>query len=534
MRFVTPGQLREILQGEDEFALLDVRERNPFSREHLLLSSCVPLSRIEILAGTMVPRLSTKVVVIGEGPSDEHRLAERAFRRLRELGYTDVSVLEGGFEAWLAAGFELFSGVGAYAKAFGEWVAEKYKTPAIPAREQHRRLSEKRNQVILDCRPGSEYRRMTIPGSVNAPGADLVYRFYGAVSDPKAEVIVHCAGRTRSIIGAQSLVNAGIPNPVMALENGTMGWQLAGFALEYGQGRRAPMPSAEGLAKARQAAERVARRFGVRKLSYEELERWRAETEARTTYVIDVRLPDEYSAGHLEGSRNVQGGQLVQAADEYMCVFNSRVVLIDDTEVRAIMTASWLIQMGWRDVYILEGGIGNLPLVQAAPQQQAPFFEKSEVVSCRELRSLLESAEIVLIDVASSAYHKARHIPGARWAIRSRLPVELCRAIPAASRVVLTSEDGALAHLAARDLKESGVPYEVAVLEGGTGAWIEAGLPVSSGFEDALSEEDDAWYMPYMHPDAPDEAKRAYFEWEYGLVAQVERDGGARYRFFAE
>lgn len=230
----------------------------------------------------LVPRLGTKIVLVSEGPTDIYRLDERAAKRLRELGYHDISTLKDGISGWREAGFELFSGVGAYSKAFGEWIAEKYHTPHITAPEEHQRMENHEKQVILDCRPTPEYHRMTIPGSINAPGADLVYRVYDAVTNPHIPVVVHCAGRTRSIIGTQSLINAGIPNPVVALENGTMGWQLSGFELEYGQTRIAPTPSRAGLAKAKECTARVAKRFGVRKITFDTLKEWMRESSERT------------------------------------------------------------------------------------------------------------------------------------------------------------------------------------------------------------------------------------------------------------
>ena len=41
--------------------------------------------------------------------------------------------------------------------------------------------------------------------------------------DSHTEIIIGCAGRTRSIIGTQNLINYGIKNSVKALENGTPG-----------------------------------------------------------------------------------------------------------------------------------------------------------------------------------------------------------------------------------------------------------------------------------------------------------------------
>lgn len=533
MKFVTAHQLKDMLESDMEIALLDVRERGPFSKEHLLLSCCVPLSQLETMIGDLVPRYSTKIIIMDEGPSGVYQLDKKAANRLTELGYTDISILRGGIAGWRNAGFKLFSGVNVLSKAFGEIVANTYETPFVNAQQEHDRIDNGEEHVILDSRPGNEYHRMTIPRSINAPGAELVYRVHDVVPDSSTLIVVHCAGRTRSIIGAQSLINAGIPNPVVALENGTMGWQLAGFELEYGQARFASPPSPQGLAKAKECAARVEAKFGVKKAAYPLLKDWMAQTDDRSLYLIDVRLPEEFEAGHLEGSRNVQGGQLIQATDEYIGVHNARVVLLDDTEVRAIMTASWLIQMGWPDVYVLENGVGNLPLVQGLHKPEVRGFEKADTLAPRELdEKLANSEEVAVLDLASSACHSEQHVPRAWWGIRSRLGIELSK-LPQTKTLVLTSEDGILAHLAARDLKALKFEPEVLVLEGGTKAWINAGLPTSKGMEQPLSELEDIWYMPYMFPDAPVRAKRGYLEWEIALAEQVERGCGVKFRKFS-
>ena len=76
------------------------------------------------------------------------------------------------------------------------------------------------------------------------PGAELVLRARELAPDPATRIIVNCAGRTRSIIGTQSLINAGIENPVSALRNGTIGWTLAGQ--NWSTARRAASPGERG------------------------------------------------------------------------------------------------------------------------------------------------------------------------------------------------------------------------------------------------------------------------------------------------
>ena len=254
--------------------------------------------------------------------------------------------------AWAAAGFELFSGVNVPSKAFGEFIEHENGTPSISAQELHDLMQSGTDMVVLDSRPFDEYSRVSIPTGVNVPGAELVLRVHDLAPKPDTLVVVNCAGRTRSIIGAQSLINAGVPNKVVALRNGTMGWNLAGFTPDSGKSQRAPDVSHGALAWAKSAAEAVAGKLGIRSIDEAALARLRAD-ETRTLYLFDVRDPAEYAAGHVPGRSHAPGGQLVQATDQYAGTLKSRIVCVDDKQARAVMTASWLSQMGWREVFVL-------------------------------------------------------------------------------------------------------------------------------------------------------------------------------------
>lgn len=526
---VSPRALKELLRGSGELALIDLRENATFGEGHLLFACNLPLSRLELHLADLVPRRGTPIVLCDGGEG----LAERAARRAADWGYTDVRVLEGGLPGWKAAGYEVFSGVNVPSKAFGEFVEHRYGTPSISAQELKALMESGRKLVVLDSRPFEEYRAMNIPGGINVPGAELVYRLAEIAPDPDTLVVVNCAGRTRSIIGAQSLINAGWPHPVVALRNGTMGWHLAGFALEHGQLRRAPAVTEQGLAGARSAAERVARRFGVRTVDPVTLERWRQETDRRTLYLLDVRTPEEFEAGHVPGSRHAPGGQLVQATDTYVATRGARIVLVDGDGVRATMTASWLIQMGWEDVYVLRGGLqGALERGPRPPQVLGLEGPLPPELTPHELHALLERKEAALLDLATSLQYRQGHIPGAWWGVRARLAQALERLPPAPLRV-FTSPDGLLARLAAQDAAAlTGRP--AAVLRGGAQAWRAQGLPLATGVERLADTPDDVWLRPYDREQGVEAAMKEYLSWEVDLVAQIERDGDARFRHFPE
>ena len=523
---IPPQALKAMIRDGEELAILDVREEGAFARAHLLFAASLPLSHLETRAAALVPRRNVRVVVVdGDGGA----LAEKAARRLFDFGYTNIAVLRGGAEGWKQAGYELFSGVYVPSKAFGEIVEHECSTPRIDAADLKKKIDAGEDIVILDSRPMDEFTRMSIPGGVDCPGVELVYRVHDMAPDPKTTVIVNCAGRTRSIIGAQSLINAGIPNRVMALKNGTMGWHLTGFMLAHGETRHAPAPSAAGLARAKERAAGVAKRFGVRQVDHRTLQRFVDERAGRTLYVFDVRTPDEYRAGHLPGSRSAPGGQLVQATDSYAGTRGARVVLADNDGVRATMTAHWLIQMGWSDVYVLENALEGRKL-ETGPEPRSIFGEpdKAETIGAGELKSRIERGDVVTVDLDTSLNYKRGHIPGAWFAIRSTLPQSLGK-LPATGTVVVTSPDGVLAKFAASELAQV-AGRKVLALEGGTAAWRAVGFELETGNEHWAETPDDIWYKPYENEKAVEESMKAYLTWEVALVEQIERDGDAKFR----
>jgi rhodanese-related sulfurtransferase len=363
---------------------------------------------------------------------------------------------------------------------------------------------------------------MSLPGALDCPGAELVHRIFEVAPDPDTLVVVNCAGRTRSIIGAQSLRNAGVPHRVVALRNGTMGWTLAGLALEHGRSEMAPPPGAGALEKARTAAQQVARRFGVREATDRDLREWRRDPE-RTLYVFDVRTPEEYLAGHLAEAAAAPGGQLVQSTDAYAAVRNARIVLVDADGVRAPMTASWLVQMGWRDVYVWRDAMAGAALVEGPSPQEILGLGEARTIAPRALKDLLDGGKVELVDLASSLEYRRGHIPGAAYAIRSRLAQSFPK-LAAGRPLVLTSPDGVLARLAA---PEAAALWRgaVSVLDGGTAAWSAAGLTLEPGATRMLDDTDDVYYLPYDHADRVEQAMRDYLTWEVALVDQLAREG---------
>ncbi|MGH8641943.1 MAG: rhodanese-like domain-containing protein [Burkholderiales bacterium] len=521
MRTVNPRQLKAMLQDGRELALLDVREAGQFGKSHLLFAIPLPYSRLELDIGRLVPRHASRVVLCDDG---EPGIAALAARRLERIGYADIAVLDGGTRSWAGAGYPVYSGVNVPSKVFGEIVEHAYHTPHVTAGELRRMKEAGEDLVILDGRPVNEHHRMTIPGSICCPNAELPYRVAAMVKNPRTKIVVNCAGRTRSIVGAQTLINYGIPNPVFALENGTQGWYLADFKLEHGSTRRYPdQPDPASLSGLQAAAEKLMKRFAVRLVAAGEVSSWLKES-GRTTYLCDVRTPEEFAAGSIPGALHAPGGQLIQATDQWIGVRNARIVLIDDGEtIRAPMVASWLKQLGC-DACVLEGGVRAE--LRGTPVAK-PDLPALATISAPELKSALGMGGCTVLDLRPSLDFRKAHIPGSRWSIRPRLVREVR---DKRKMIVLVAHDTDPARLGAIDLLEAGAT-NVRLLDAGFAAWMDAGYPADSTPGDP-SDANCIDYLFFVHDrhGGNREAMKQYLAWETGLVAQLDEQERAAFK----
>jgi rhodanese-related sulfurtransferase len=531
LRETTAREVRASLVEQREIALLDAREEAFHAEGHPLFAANLPLSRLELDAYARLPRRSVPVVVLDNGEG----LAALAAHRLTVLGYTNVSLLQGGLQGWRDAGFELFRDVNAPSKAFGELVETQRHTPSLSAQEVKALIDAGDDIVIVDARRYEEFRTMSIPTATSVPGGELVYRLYELAQRPATRIIVNCAGRTRSIVGTQSLINAGLPNRVTALRNGTIGWSLAEQPLDHGATREAPPPAPAARARAAVAARKVADAAGVRRTWLSEVEEW-SRAGDRTVYLFDVRTPAEYFDGHLRSFRSAPGGQLVQETDFFAPVRGARIVLADDEAgVRADMTASWLAQMNW-EVYVVDDiSADDLRCRHDEAEELAalPAIPADRRISGATLSSWLrpsatKAAGAAVLDFSRSRDYLSGHIPGSWFSLRSRLD-EALQSTADSEAYVVTAREQATAKLAWRDLTAA-TAKPVYLLTGGTDAWQAAGFSLDPSPARFASQPVDYYRRPYEGTDSPASTMQAYLDWEFGLVEQLKRDGTHGFR----
>lgn len=520
--YIDAPTLKRWLSEPEEIALLDVREPGQFGEQHLFFAVPLAYSRFEIGLPGLVPNKNVTIVLCDGGDG----VAERAAERAEGIGYENVNILEGGVGAWEAEGYTLYEGVNVPSKTFGELIEHEFDTPRISATELQAMVDAKENFVIVDGRPFSEYQRMNIPGGICCPNGELALRVADIVPDPETRIVVNCAGRTRSIIGAQTLIDMGVPNRVVALENGTQGWFLAGLALENGADRRhsADVEKAD-LGSLRERADALAAARGAPVIPRDQLIEWCRDDE-RTTYVFDVRTVEEFSDNGIAGSIHAPGGQLVQATDQWVGVRGARIVLLDDEGVRAKVIASWLRQLG-HEAYVLEGGLGSLDDGDLPPLLQPRIAPSLNAIAPEALVNALERDATQVVDIRSSTDYRAGHVDGAVWSVRPNLPISTT---DPSKTVTLVADDTLVAELAAAEISSGGAAV-AGILKGRPDDWRAAGLKVVETPDDPADEDciDFLFFTAGRHKGDEAEARK-YLAWETALVGRLDEQERGTFR----
>jgi rhodanese-related sulfurtransferase len=502
------------------WALFDVREQGEAERGHIPSATPLPRRLIEFRLPELVPAKRTRIVVYDSGNGGDRR-AVLAARTMRSHGYEGACVLAGGLEAWRALGEPISEGVNVPCKEFGERVLAEDGVPYVDADALHRRLADGKRLAICDVRTLEEYESGHVPGGYSTPGFELALRL-GEFSEANDGIVVNCAGRTRSIIATATLRRLGARN-VWALENGTMGWRLAGRKLVSGSPPGLPAASPEGHRAARGEAAGLARAEGVRRIAADELAGLRDGPAERTGYVFDVRPLADFRAGHVPGAVALPGGQAVQRADDFAAVPGAPVVFVDDGDARAWLAAYWYRRMGFPDVRVLDGGVSAWTASgheleegrgRAKPLGFEDVSKRVVQIEAKALAAHLKGrVRPVLLDVGTSRHYAAGHIAEARWVPRGWLEARAGTHAVHDTPVVVTAADARQAILAANTLLDLGYG-DVRALKGGNTAWKSAGLPLETGLPEGCEDPGDIVEPPY-HKGR--DGMLRYLEWETRL-----------------
>ena len=502
IRSVSALDADRLANGGDELAFFDVRELGPYSEGHPLFANSLPYSTLEARVVRLAPRRSVRVVLIDGGDG----LSFAAAELLRQIGYSDVSVVEGGTPAWLQSGLELLEGVHVPSKTLGEIAHQRWGPELVAPERLAKWVAEGRDFEFLDCRPSQEYSKATVPGASSLPVGEILCRIQNLRRD--TPVVLTCAGRTRGIIAACTLGLIDSGRKYFALENGTQGWVLSGRRLVRDLTPRNPTPlTPHDREVARERAAEFMERFEIPQIDPATARQFR-EDACRTTYFFDTRLPEDASSDCIPAFVNAPAGQLVQQTDAFAGVLRARFVLADDLGLRSAFAAFWLRALG-HDAFVSDIGdeVGSIRPVEIV---EPPWPNCEEIQASVALAQVRKGVATVLDCRTSREYSESR-IAGSVWSSRplaSRLNRE--------RRWLVADCGGTRAALMCKELGRIGL-RDYAKVAGGVPALVEAGAEVASGeFTPVDDAVDFATFADGRHEGNLD-ASRAYLDWELGL-----------------
>ncbi len=115
-----------------------------------------------------------------------------------------------------------------YTDLFSE-IRDSVKT--ITLEELKARLEAAERPVLVDVREKDEVRGGFIPGAVHIPRGFLEMQLEGKLPDKNAQVVVYCAGGTRSAFAAKTMAELGYAN-VLSANPGFVRWKDMGYPVE--------------------------------------------------------------------------------------------------------------------------------------------------------------------------------------------------------------------------------------------------------------------------------------------------------------
>ena len=509
---ITPETVRSWISDKEEVAFIDVREIGQHTNGHPFFSISIPYSLFEFNIKILVPNKQTRVILI----DNNNGISDLVYNIAHQMGYSNISIIEGGVEEWVSAGYKLFDGINVPSKSFGELIEKYFHTPSITAKELAQKQKNNENYIVIDGRPFLEYNKMSIPKSICCPNAELFYRVSSHIKDMNTEIIINCAGRTRSIIGAQTLINFGIKNKVKALENGTQGWFLSELSLEHNKNKYLEfLPNDIEIQQLQNKVLKLTNNLNIDLIDLKKAQELIIDKK-KSTFIFDVTTSKTISTkpGTI---MNVPGGQLIQATDKYIGVWKATVILVDDGDlIRAGTTSFWLKKMGY-EVYILKEGLLKAQTLKFTKEIDHKLIDLDFI----NLEDLVKIKKQILYDIRSSKDFCKMRIKNSIWLNRAHLYREK---IKTDDPIIIITDNLEKASLIVKDLKQKDKGAIIKVYKWNQNEITSYPSVIDVTIE-TLSEQNniDFNFHTHMRHDGNKEHAKQYLEWEINLVSKMDK-----------
>jgi len=390
---MTHGLFATLYGTNAPFALIDSREWRDYVNGHWFGSTNMPLSRLTATITRLIPDRSFPIHFLDW----QNKASAVAIERLNSLGYHNMTIHPTAAPVRFGAGF--VKGEYVWSKAFGEVVAHTADLPEVTPAEY---IESWQDALLFDVRPTAEYQLFTLPNSQSLPNS-LLLANADALRNSGKMALLHCAGRTRSIIGACTLKAAGYDGPYAVFRGGTQAWQLDGHTREHNAARLFASDHEDSA-----TAERFMQRWHISfsRLTPAHL----ADFVAANSTALRFDVSDDAATGQEmeQGIIKISGTNLIQQTDRSIARYHVPVILFDHgSGSRAAFAAYWLGAMGF-DVSVV---YLDAPLAVAPAKPRAALSSPAQ----RQAIELKADQHLLLYDFRPSAAFRGGHIAGSHW-----------------------------------------------------------------------------------------------------------------------
>jgi len=392
------GLFTSLFEAGRPFALIDSRERRDHVDGHWFGSTNIPLSGLTRRITSLIPDRDFPVHLLDW----QDKASAVAASCLMQLGYSAVTRCSTSHPGVFGAGF--VKGEYVWSKAFGEVLAHGCGLPEVTPSDY---LDNHPDARLFDVRPTAEYRAFTIPGSQSLPNSLLLANL-DALRQTGQMTLLHCAGRTRSIIGACTLKAAGYDGPFAIFRGGTQAWQLDGLEREFDASTVFATETGDAS-----ASRSFLDRCGIPYRFLHDAEIEPLATANQDSLMFDVSDDAARGATRRHGIIAVSGTNLIQQTDQFIARYHVPVILIDHgSGSRAAFAAYWLRAMGFVVQVIVMEDCARLQTIDETATAM-PQTDWSEVTLAQLLAH--RSRKGAIFDFRSSPAFRKAHLKGSHW-----------------------------------------------------------------------------------------------------------------------
>ena len=476
LQLVQIDEAIKLLQQPQRITLIDVRDRKAYVDEHPIFAVNAPLDSIELQIERLFGNELGIALIIG----DDSTLTYWAASVIADTTCLTPRIIDGGFDAWKNHHLPVWGGEYTPSKAFGEWAEATGDIKNIKPEDAIKTPP----QYQFDVRPFAEYQKFSLPNSIHCPTGRL-----GALSISNSSIYLHCAGRTRGIIAAQTLTDQDFKGSIYCITGGTQGWELAGGARSFNNQQSADnFFSEDTMAK---HTNNLIKKFNLPVATKDCESRW-AKSE---NYFRIITVSEDLTTDHA-----ISPTTLIQCTDQYLGTHNLPVIVQGPNRLDCAVSVLWLRRMGW-DAFLRE---------KFAPEQAA-----SEHTSATnsEWNGNLMLADLI-IDIRSSKAFSSSRLAGSKWLPRSQF-----KAISKSDKCLIVCDQSQITHT--RQLIK-----ELNLLEPTCINWdaIPKELIDTSTISFEAFPIDQALFFPERHQGNLKHAK-GYLDWEHSLIPTLKDYG---------